>query len=71
MDYEVLCKLQYWKKNLSQCHFVPQKSHMDRPGVKPRTSAVRIPNDAYHFYVIYVVDVVCVTRKAQSQLKQR
>jgi hypothetical protein len=25
----------YSEKNLSQCHFVDHKSHMDRPGIEP------------------------------------
>lgn len=29
-------KPRYSKQNLSVCHSVHQKSHMDRPGIKPR-----------------------------------
>lgn len=29
-------KPKYTKQNLSVCHSVHQKSHMDRPGIKPR-----------------------------------
>jgi hypothetical protein len=28
-------KPKYSEKNLSQCHYVHHKSHMDRPGVEP------------------------------------
>jgi hypothetical protein len=34
-------KPKYSGKNLSQCHFVHYKSHMDRPGIDTRASAVR------------------------------
>jgi hypothetical protein len=29
-------KSEYFKTNLSQCHFVPHKSNMDRPGTDTR-----------------------------------
>jgi hypothetical protein len=29
------------ERNLCQCHFVNNKSHMDWPGIEPRTSAVK------------------------------
>jgi hypothetical protein len=27
-------KLNYWEKNLSQCHFVHRRSYRDRPGIE-------------------------------------
>ena len=31
-------KLKYWERNLSQCHFVQHKSHMDWLGIEPNKS---------------------------------
>ena len=36
----ILIKLQYFKKNLSQCHFDHHKSHLEWPGDETWTSAV-------------------------------
>jgi hypothetical protein len=30
-------KLTFLDKNLSQCHFVHHKAHMDWPGIEPRS----------------------------------
>jgi hypothetical protein len=35
--------LKYPKKNLSKCHFIYQRSHLDCPGIQPGPQNVTLP----------------------------